>query len=179
MANWRGTPRTWTAGEYVRDYWMRKEVSDRLRSLRSMLDYAVLVQTTEDQTTPTGETTAIAWDAAISQVGDTPIWTQGTDFTLPIDGYWEVRAVTIWLPSAGDVRRLGYSLNGKKRFRSSTLGLGGGNTLTLNFKDIIAASAGDIVQIIVWQNTGDDMTITAGSEGLSTTRAAVRLVGVV
>lgn len=174
---WRTSPRTWTDGEYVRDYWLKTEISDRLRSLRQLNDYGVQLSVDEDQTIPTAETTAVSWDSAVWQVGN--LWESGDEITIPVTGYWWIAMVCEWRTASGHSRGAGFYRGSKKVFRSSVPGNASQRRAFQKFRSLELLSAGDVIRFLVRQNAGGDLNIFPDIVGLSNVRGTVMLRGTV
>jgi len=174
---WR-TPRTWAAGQLMRAHWLNEELLDNLLTLRGLNGYGVQLGLDEDQSIPSGETTPIGWALALWQLGT--LWTSGSAITIPIDGYWSLRAVVNFAADPDGMRRIGYSLNGRKVPQSSVLAVTDVDKSTiLSFRQTVALSAGDVVEITAYQTSGEELRVFLGSQTRSLTRATIHLVGTI
>lgn len=171
---WR-TPRTWAALDKVRSHWLNEELVDNPLVLRGLNSYGVQLSLDEEQGLTNDEIAPVSWSSAIWQVG--ALWTSGTDITIPVTGYWLLQMLAEWKTFAGNVRRIGYTINGRKIHRSSIQGNASAHRTYQKFRTLELLSAGDVVVFHAIQNTGGDLSLYPDPTGLSNVRATVLLRG--
>ena len=160
MGSWNGTPRTWTAGDFVRVYQLNTELRDRLRSLRGLNDAAVKLSVADiNPKIQTSEKSIADFEAADWQTG--AMWVSGSAVAIPYTGLYLLAGRGVW-PSGivAGVRRIGVRFNeSTDTWLDSKRGLAT-NSTNCRFYMEYELTAGETAELIIWQNTGQDLELS-------------------
>ncbi len=171
MAHWNGTPRTWVAGDYIRNWQLNTEIRDRLRSLRYLNECSARLYPTSNQSLKNGEREVLNITAANWNIGG--MWTSGSKVVVPLAGVYLLFGKTEFAANATGSRRVGLRFDEADEFWCSTVDSidTAGKSTILSFVREFELAAETTIEFTAWQDSGGEILAVVS-------RVGVRFLGV-
>lgn len=171
------TPRTWAIGDSPTAAMLNQDLRDTLNAFRTPEYTCKLNRTTNQAIGTTTTFSAVTWQAAVWNVG--AMWSSGTNpnrITVPLTGIYKLGVNIPWTNNGSGRRAVGWRANGpgttfNLQIQEST------GVDTVNGSEYIQLTAGDYVEIMVFQDSGVSLNVLGGTEQNAT--VSLRFTGIV
>lgn len=176
------TPQTWSSGQGIWVYDLNREVRDRMMTLRNANDNLIRLSLTSAQQIPDSQHTPIRWDTLdwAASGGSSLLWTGGAPLLAPYAGWYEFDMKLCWSSgeTTGGTRFGRYTISNATNVKYDITAIDdyvGTRPIVHGGLGIVQLTTADSLEVGVYQNTGDDLTLL-GSTG-DRSRCTWRLLG--